>query len=161
MYCNAGRLRRSFKEGRQWSAAARRQDCEEAAQGRPTRHSQLREEQAVGVGLLPGGSRSLDSDALRAHRRLQRRPRRPQGHRRLVGRTAGLVNAMLPLRTEPTDWRRQPGDFEDPLGLGVFDEETFNRELNNGRLAMFTSLGIIANELVTGNDAIEQLGIPF
>eukprot|EP00929_Paragymnodinium_shiwhaense_P006075 TRINITY_DN10889_c0_g2_i11.p1 TRINITY_DN10889_c0_g2~~TRINITY_DN10889_c0_g2_i11.p1 ORF type:complete len:308 (+),score=76.41 TRINITY_DN10889_c0_g2_i11:136-924(+) len=71
----------------------------------------------------------------------------------------GVIEALI--WTEPTDWRRQPGDFEDPLGLGVFDEETFNRELNNGRLAMFTSLGIIANELVTGNDAIEQLGIPF
>jgi len=71
----------------------------------------------------------------------------------------GFVEALI--WREPEDKRRQPGDFEDPLGLGVFDEDTFNRELNNGRLAMFTSLGIIANELKTGNDAVEQLGIPF
>jgi len=33
-----------------------------------------------------------------------------------------------------------------------------NRELNNGRFAMFAIMGIIAAELVTGKDAVQQLG---
>jgi len=51
----------------------------------------------------------------------------------------------------------QPGDFGDPLGLGGFDADTRNRELNNGRAAMFASLGIIAADLTTGKDAVEQI----
>jgi hypothetical protein len=33
-----------------------------------------------------------------------------------------------------------------------------NRELNNGRFAMVAILGIVAAELVTGKDAVQQLG---
>ena len=33
------------------------------------------------------------------------------------------------------------------------------REINNGRFAMFAALGIIAAELYTGKDAIEQFGL--
>jgi len=59
-------------------------------------------------------------------------------------------------------WRQEPntepGNFGDPLGLGMYDDEMRNRELNNGRFAMFATLGIIAAELYTGKDAVQQLG---
>jgi len=36
---------------------------------------------------------------------------------------------------------------------------TEEREINNGRFAMFAAIGIIAAELYTGKDAIEQFGL--
>lgn len=56
----------------------------------------------------------------------------------------------------------QPGDLGDPMGLingaifGGYDSEWRNKELNNGRMAMFAVLGIVAAEIVTGKDAIQQ-----
>lgn len=61
---------------------------------------------------------------------------------------------------EPEDRRLQPGDFGDPIGLGQYDKDWRNRELNNGRFAMFASMGIILGEVVSGKDAIQQLGLP-
>lgn len=58
------------------------------------------------------------------------------------------------------DEQRQPGDFGDPLGFGMYDDEMRNRELNNGRFAMFCAVGIIAAQLNTGKDAVQQLGFP-
>lgn len=54
---------------------------------------------------------------------------------------------------------KEPGDFGDPLGFGIYDKDMRNRELNNGRAAMFAAIGIIAANLYTGKDAMEQLGI--
>ena len=34
-----------------------------------------------------------------------------------------------------------------------------NRELNNGRFAMVAITGIVVAELVTGKDAVQQLGL--
>lgn len=53
---------------------------------------------------------------------------------------------------------REPGDFGDPLGLNMYDAEMRNRELNNGRFAMFATTGIIAAQLYTGKDAVQQFG---
>jgi len=55
------------------------------------------------------------------------------------------------------------GDYGNPLQLGFGDpmgasEDMRNRELNNGRAAMFAALGIIVAELATGKDALQQLG---
>lgn len=58
------------------------------------------------------------------------------------------------------DEQRQPGDFGDPFGFGMYDDEMRNRELNNGRFAMFCTVGIIAAQLNTGKDAVQQLGLP-
>eukprot|EP00930_Biecheleria_cincta_P032352 TRINITY_DN2244_c0_g1_i3.p1 TRINITY_DN2244_c0_g1~~TRINITY_DN2244_c0_g1_i3.p1 ORF type:complete len:460 (+),score=86.43 TRINITY_DN2244_c0_g1_i3:27-1406(+) len=58
------------------------------------------------------------------------------------------------------DEQRQPGDFGDPLGFGMYDDEMRNRELNNGRFAMFCAVGIIAAQLNTGKDAVQQFGLP-
>ena len=38
-------------------------------------------------------------------------------------------------------------------------KHTEEREINNGRFAMFAAIGIIAAELYTGKDAIEQFGL--
>jgi hypothetical protein len=62
----------------------------------------------------------------------------------------GEGGAVWEMRTD-----RAPGDFGfDPLGLKPANEEEFNelqtKELNNGRLAMFATAGMIAQELVTG-----------
>lgn len=68
---------------------------------------------------------------------------------------AGLLE--LAVWTERPD--KEPGNFGDPLSLGQYDIDTRNREINNGRAAMFAALGIIAAELYTGKDAITQLGL--
>jgi len=67
---------------------------------------------------------------------------------------AGVLE--LAIWTESDD--KAPGNFGDPLGLDQYNEDTRNRELNNGRFAMFAAIGIIAAELLTGKDAVEQLG---
>merc|ERR1719401_2442359 len=55
------------------------------------------------------------------------------------------------------------GDYGNPLQLGIGDpmgenEDMRNREINNGRAAMFAALGIIVAELASGKNALEQLG---
>lgn len=68
---------------------------------------------------------------------------------------AGLLE--LSAWTESAD--KEPGNFGDPLGLNQYTPEMRERELNNGRFAMFAAMGIIAAELATGKDAIEQFGL--
>jgi len=53
---------------------------------------------------------------------------------------------------------REPGNFGDPFNVGMYDVEMRSRELNNGRFAMFATFGIISAELLTGKDAMQQLG---
>mmetsp|Transcript_131421 Transcript_131421/g.185391 ORF Transcript_131421/g.185391 Transcript_131421/m.185391 type:complete len:295 (-) Transcript_131421:349-1233(-) len=62
------------------------------------------------------------------------------------------------------DEAKEPGNFGDPagwsqtgLGAGAYSKTMRERELNNGRFAMFAIVGIIAGEVVSGKDAIEQL----
>merc|ERR1719291_828642 len=54
---------------------------------------------------------------------------------------------------------KEPGNFGDPVGLNQYTEEMRAREINNGRFAMFAAFGIISAELLTGKDAVEQLGL--
>merc|ERR1719473_1651880 len=58
---------------------------------------------------------------------------------------------------------KEPGNFGDPMGMSQIGkgycsdyQEMCNRELNNGRFCMFAAMGIMAAELVTGKDAIQQ-----
>jgi len=57
------------------------------------------------------------------------------------------------------DPNREVGDFGNPLRVDMYDAEMRNRELNNGRFAMFATAGILAAELVTGKDAVQQLSL--
>ena len=105
---------------------------------------------AVVQALLPGeGPKGLGAVASA-----------PEGLAALV-----LVSGALEL----TIWKDDPakgvesiGDFGNPLQLGIgeplgLSEDMKNRELNNGRAAMFAVLGIIVAELATGKNALEQL----
>jgi len=66
------------------------------------------------------------------------------------------------------DYSKEPGNFGDPAGwadtglggAGSYSDDMRNKELNNGRAAMFSILGIIVAELATGKDAIQQFGLP-
>merc|ERR1719414_1075907 len=66
------------------------------------------------------------------------------------------------------DINKEPGNFGDPAGwagtglggAGSYNDDMRNRELNNGRMAMFSILGIIVAELVTGKDGVQQFGLP-
>lgn len=59
-------------------------------------------------------------------------------------------------------WKQDPekevGNFGDPLGVNMYNLDMRNKELNNGRFAMICVAGIIAAELATGKDAIQQFG---
>ena len=54
---------------------------------------------------------------------------------------------------------KEPGNFGDPFGLQMYNEEMRTKELNNGRMAMVSVLGIFAAEMVSGQDAIQQFGL--
>ena len=55
-------------------------------------------------------------------------------------------------------WARWKG-LELAVPFAHLLEEFREREINNGRFAMFAAIGIIAAELYTGKDAIEQFGL--
>merc|ERR1719291_591555 len=57
------------------------------------------------------------------------------------------------------DASREPGNFGDPMGLNMYTDDMRSKELNNGRMAMISVLGIFAAEMMTGQDAIEQFGL--
>ncbi|CAJ1423000.1 unnamed protein product [Effrenium voratum] len=70
-----------------------------------------------------------------------------------------LASGAMELGVWTQDPNKEAGDFGDPLGLGQYDEEMRNKELNNGRFAMFAALGIISADLLTGKDAMQQFGL--
>merc|ERR1740127_75620 len=70
-----------------------------------------------------------------------------------------LISGALELLVWTQDSKKEPGNFGDPLGLGMYDMDMRSKELNNGRMAMFAALGIVAADLVTGKDAIQQFGL--
>lgn len=42
--------------------------------------------------------------------------------------------------------------------MSFLAQEMRNKEINNGRFAMFSALSIVAANLLTGKDAIQQFG---
>merc|ERR1712151_748049 len=70
-----------------------------------------------------------------------------------------LLSGVMELAVWTQDAKKEPGDFGDPVGLGMYDVDMRNKELNNGRIAMFSALGIISADLLTGKDGIQQLGL--
>lgn len=59
------------------------------------------------------------------------------------------------------DASKEPGNFGDPAGLGMYTDDMRLKELNNGRMAMFSAIGIIGANLITGRDGVEQLSAFF
>merc|ERR1719271_2318160 len=57
-------------------------------------------------------------------------------------------------------WKEQPGkdagNFGDPFGFNQYTEDMRMKEINNGRMAMISVLGIFGAELATGKDALTQ-----
>merc|ERR1711959_268268 len=80
-----------------------------------------------------------------------------------------VVLAVVSGALELAAWRqedsKEPGNFGDPfefagpLGPGTYTAEWRNKELSNGRFAMTAVLGVVAAELSTGKDAIQQFGL--
>ena len=70
-----------------------------------------------------------------------------------------LLSGFMELAVWTQDPNKEVGDFGDPVGLGMYDLDMREKELNNGRMAMFAALGIISAELLTGKDGIAQLGL--
>jgi len=74
----------------------------------------------------------------------------------------GLPLLLLTAAALEGAWRedasKEPGNFGDPLGLNMYSDEMRSKELNNGRMAMISVLGIFAAEVATGKDAMEQFG---
>ena len=56
------------------------------------------------------------------------------------------------------DYGAEPGNFGDPLGVNMYNDEMRLKEINNGRFAMICVFGILAAEIATGKDAIQQFG---
>ena len=70
---------------------------------------------------------------------------------------ACLVLEFVVFAQDPS---KEIGDFGDPFGVGMMSPEMRDREINNGRMAMFATIGILVAELATGKDGVEQLGLP-
>jgi len=70
-----------------------------------------------------------------------------------------LASGALEFTLFKQEDNKEPGNFNDPAGLGDYSLDSRNRELNNGRFAMFAAIGIIAAELLTGKDAVQQFGL--
>jgi len=75
------------------------------------------------------------------------------------------VVAFLELFYWKDDLSKEPGNFGDPAnwvefpgGFGGYTEEVRNKEINNGRMAMISILGIVVAEIATGKDGIQQFG---
>eukprot|EP00930_Biecheleria_cincta_P074777 TRINITY_DN6198_c0_g1_i1.p1 TRINITY_DN6198_c0_g1~~TRINITY_DN6198_c0_g1_i1.p1 ORF type:complete len:252 (+),score=53.06 TRINITY_DN6198_c0_g1_i1:67-822(+) len=75
-----------------------------------------------------------------------------------VGFTALFLFAGL---IEVYNWKQskaEPGSYGDPFKLNQYTPEMRDRELNNGRMAMFAVMGQILAELQTAEDPVQQLG---
>jgi len=77
-----------------------------------------------------------------------------------VGFVAVLaIIAGLEVAVFVQDPQKEPGNFGNPLPwFDDYSDEMRGKELNNGRIAMFSAIGIIASSLYTGRSAVEQFG---
>ncbi|CAE8672147.1 unnamed protein product [Polarella glacialis] len=69
-----------------------------------------------------------------------------------------LVSGALELAIWTQDEKKEPGNFGDPAGLNMYNPEMREKEINNGRIGMFSAIGIIAAEALSGKDGMNQLG---
>jgi len=69
------------------------------------------------------------------------------------------VIAALEVGVFVQDPNKEPGNFDNPVPwFDDYSMEMRAKELNNGRIAMFSAVGIIAACLYTGKPAIDQFG---
>ncbi|CAE8675750.1 unnamed protein product [Polarella glacialis] len=69
-----------------------------------------------------------------------------------------LVSGVLELAIWTQSDKKEPGNFGDPAGLNMYNPEMRQKEINNGRMGMFSVIGIIGAEVLTGKDGMNQLG---
>ncbi|CAE8741388.1 unnamed protein product [Polarella glacialis] len=69
-----------------------------------------------------------------------------------------LVSGVLELAIWTQDDKKEPGNFGDPAGLNMYNPEMRQKEINNGRMGMFSAIGIIGAEVLSGKDGMNQLG---
>jgi hypothetical protein len=50
----------------------------------------------------------------------------------------------------------EPGNFGDPFGINMFNEEMRTKEICHGRFAIICGLGIFVAEMASGRDAIQH-----
>ncbi|CAJ1437516.1 unnamed protein product [Effrenium voratum] len=73
--------------------------------------------------------------------------------------TIGII-AVLEATVFVQDESKEPGNFGNPVPwFDDYSDEMRARELNNGRIAMFSAIGQIAAGLYTGKAGIEQFGV--
>lgn len=68
-----------------------------------------------------------------------------------------ILAGYMELFVWTSDPNGEPGDYGDPFGLNMYDVDMRNKEVNNGRVAMITTLGILSAQLVTGKDGVDQI----
>lgn len=68
-----------------------------------------------------------------------------------------LLASVVEILIWKQDPKKEPGNFGDPLGLGMYTEDMRNKEVNNGRFAMIAVIAMFAATGATGKDAVEQL----
>merc|ERR1719414_658637 len=71
-----------------------------------------------------------------------------------------LLCGAIEIFVWPQDPNKEPGNFGDPAGLGQYNNEWRNRELNNGRFAMVAIFSIVVTDLITKKDAVQQIWTP-
>jgi len=76
--------------------------------------------------------------------------------------TLGLFFLTVSLSVLELAWRDDPekeaGNFGNPFGIELYNDEWRTKEISNGRMAMISVLGIWGAEVATGKDAIQQFG---
>merc|ERR1711972_1226739 len=70
----------------------------------------------------------------------------------------GVVSGVLELAWRE-DKNKEPGNYGNPFGIQMYNDEMRNKEISNGRFAMICVLGIFAAEMATGKDAMQQFGL--
>lgn len=70
-----------------------------------------------------------------------------------------LASGFVELNLWKEDKMKLPGDYGNPWNPFLLEvtDDLRNKEINNGRMAMISMLGIIVAEMVTGRDGIEQI----
>mmetsp|Transcript_28761 Transcript_28761/g.76767 ORF Transcript_28761/g.76767 Transcript_28761/m.76767 type:complete len:286 (+) Transcript_28761:2-859(+) len=68
-----------------------------------------------------------------------------------------LFCGYMELKVWKQDPKKEIGDFGDPLGLNMYDDDMRNREISNGRFAMLSVAEIARNEQFSNKDAVVQL----